>query len=361
MRIFFCKAIKQTTLIPVGLMILACGPGCKKMVTDDQPSAVKKWMVSTVAGTGEASFADGALLSAKFHFPDDVTVAADGTIYVTDGDNQSIRKIFGGQVTTYAGGSFGIVNGPGLSAQFKFPTNIASDASGNVYTTDARDPRIRKISPGAEVSTFAGSAAAGFADGNADTARFRGENSIVADAQGNVYVADAQNNRIRKISVSGKVSTIAGSDSAGFRDGQGEQALFNFPKGIAIDMQGNLFIADGANFRIRKITPSGQVSTIAGGDKQGSTDGDAGIARFEFPNDIVTDREGDLFVLDLSRIRKISPEGMVSTIAGSTDGYVDGDGASAKFYTPYGIGIDSQGNIWVADTNNNRIRKISFE
>jgi sugar lactone lactonase YvrE len=345
----------------VGFIILAIGTSCKKDISEEKMPSEKKWIVTTIAGDGVASFTNGPAASANFHFPDDVAVTADGIMYVTDLQNHCIRKIADGQVSTFAGGGFGIVNGNGLAAKFKFPQGISLDADGNVYTTDVVDSRIRKINPLADVSVYAGDAEQGFADGDADTARFGDEAGIVADAGGNIYIADAQNNRIRKISISGKVTTIAGGDTAGFRDGPGLTARFNFPRGIAIDPQGNLFVADGANYRIRKITPEGIVSTVAGGDRGGSTDGDAGSALFEFPNDIVTDGAGNLYILDMSRIRKISSEGIVSSIAGSTDGFMDGEGVSAKFYTPDGIGIDKKGNIYVADTNNNRIRKISFE
>jgi len=351
----------RTGAVLAGFIILTIGNSCKKETTRNKPVKEKKWIVTTIAGNGTTSFANGPAASAGFHFPDDVAVGTDGTIYVTDIQNHSIRKIANGQVSTFAGGVFGIANGNGEAAEFKFPLHISMDANGNIYTTDVGDARIRKINPGADVSIFAGEEEQGFADGDADTARFGEEAGIAADTDGNIFVADAQNNRIRKISASGKVTTVAGNGIAGFRDGPGTTAQFNFPTGIAIDTQGNLFVADGSNYRIRKITPDGIVSTIAGGDKEGSMDGGAGTALFEYPNDIAIDGAGNLFVLDMSRVRKISADGIVSTIAGSADGYADGEGALAKFYTPDGIGIDQQGNIYVADTNNNRIRKISFE
>jgi sugar lactone lactonase YvrE len=335
---------------------------CKKSHPVDKPVTPpegQKWIVTTIAGDGSPSLANGAALSARFHFPNDLAVTSDGTVYVTDIQNHSIRRIAAGQVATLAGSDLGIVNGNGASAQFRHPFSIALDANANIFTTDVDDPRIRKTTPGGDVSTYAGSAVSGMRDGEADSARFGEETTICTDAQGNIYAADAQNNRIRKISVSGQVTTIAGTGEAGFRNGSATTAQFNFPSGIAIDRQGNLYVADGLNYCIRKITPAGDVSTYAGTNTAGYTDGDAATARFTYAVDVVIDGDGNLYVLDLSRVRKISAEGVVSTIAGSTDGFADGDGATAKFTTPDGIAIDAQGNLYIADTDNNRIRKVS--
>ena len=357
--------MKNSHFTMIGFLILVSGISCKKYdQTYSYPPPAptnEKWIVTTVAGDGTPEFADGSAASAKFHFPNDVLVTNDGTIYVSDGDNSRIRKISGGQVSTFAGSDFGIKNGSGSLAEFEFPTSLAIDGNGNIYVSDVRDPRIRKSNLLADISTYAGIATEGFQDGNADAAKFGEEKNIVSDTEGNLYVADAQNNSIRKISVSGNVTTIAGTATSGFQNGSGGAAKFNFPDGIAIDAQGNLFISDGSNFRIRKITPQGEVSTFAGTGTQGWTDGTVDKAQFQYPGDMVADKQGNLYVIDLSRIRKITPQGVVTTIAGSEDGYADGEGASAKFYTPFGIGIDSQGNIYVADTNNNRIRKISLE
>jgi sugar lactone lactonase YvrE len=148
------------------------------------------------------------------------------------------------------------------------------DQNGNLYTTDVRDSHIRKLNSGAEVFFFAGTGDQGFADGDTDNAKFGEESRVVADERGDVFVADAQNNRIREISVSGTVSTLAGSGVEGFRDGSGKDAQFNFPDGITMDKQGNLYISDGGNYCIRKINSAGQVSVFAGiGGRAGSVDG----------------------------------------------------------------------------------------
>lgn len=357
--------------IPLIVLILIAVAGCKKdkqgynpPEPPTEPPTQKKWIVTTVAGNGTASFVNGPALSATFHFPEDVAVGNDGTIYVSDVLNFCIRKIANGGVSNFAGGSgSGIVNGIGSSAQFKNPYSVTLDANGNLYTSDENDPRIRKISPAREVSVYAGIETPGFLDGNANEARFNSGNSIVADAQGNVYVSDAFNHRIRKVSAAGQVTTIAGTGVAGFNNGNAATAQFNFPGGITIDRQGNLYVVDRGNFRIRKITPTGFVFTVAGSGTPGNADDTANKAQFGFDlQDIAVDTLGNLFVGDGNRIRMISQQGAVSTIAGSIErGFVDGDGPSAKFNFLAGMGIDVQGNLYVADLINNRIRKISFE
>ncbi len=328
---------------------------CKK-ADNKEPAKIKEVMVTTVAGEGSAGFADGSSLLAKFNTPADVVVAVDGSIYVTDANNSRIRKIMGSQVSTFAGnGTSGIINGAGISAQFSYPYTIALDANGNFYISDLNDDRIRKISSGADVATYEikDYDFPGF---------FIAVQGMAADVQGNIFVADTYNQRIRKINVSQEVTTIAGGDNAGFRNGNGTEARFNHPSGIAIDKHGNLYVPDPYNFRIRKITPGGDVSSFAGSGIFGHADGEPADARFTFPVDIVIDSRENLYVADNNRIRKISPQGIVSTVAGSEDqGHKDGDGASAKFFSPWGLGIDAQDNIYVADTYNNRIRKISFK
>lgn len=347
------------------IILTACG-GCKKDGQASnlpvQPPAEKKWVVITVAGDGTAALANGPAAAARFHFPEDVVVTPGGSLYVTDVVNTLVRKIAAGQVSSFAGNGPGIVNGNGAAAKFNSPYSITADAAGNLYISDENDPRIRKITPSADVTTYAGSATEGFADGDADTSKFYPGNSIVADPQGNVYVADARNNRIRKISVSGKVSTIAGSGTGGFKEGDAASAQFGSPGAIALDKNGNLYIADRRNHRIREITTGGDVFTTAGSGTKGDKDGTASEAQFsDDMHDLVVDAEGNIYLEDENRLRKITPQGIVSTIAGSTAGFADGDGLFAKFSYLAGMSIDTQGNLYVADLNNNRIRKISFQ
>lgn len=351
-------------ILPLIILAILCFTnGCQKhAVNPENPSVPKKWKVTTVAGSGTASFINGPASGAAFRFPEDVVVANDGSIIITDVLNGVLRRFTTGEVSTFAGsGDFGIVNGGATQAKFRSPYSLAIDGNGNIYSSDDNDPRIRKITPGGEVSTFAGTEVSGFAEGDASTAQFRAGSYLVTNAAGDLIVSDGINNRIRKVS-GGQVSTIAGSGTVGFKEGNGTEAEFSFPGGIAIDRQGNIYIADRGNHRIRKITPAGSVSTLAGSGTQGYKDGNPNEAQFTLDmRDLVVDPDGNLYLSDLDRIRKITPQGVVSTIAGSDAGFAEGDGADAKFNYPNGMSINSRGDIFIADLNNNRIRKLSLE
>ena len=331
--------------------------GCKKNDSMKEVSRRTKIMVTTVAGDGTPGFQDGPATSARFRMPLDVAVHDDGTIYVADAFNRRIRKISRGHVSTFAGsGKRHTMNGNGASAGFMIPARIAVDSSGNLYTLDANDARVRMITSSANVSTVAGTGKSGFKDGPNISAQFGTSFGLDVDGDGNIYVGDSENRCIRKISA--HVKTIAGSGSAGYADGDSDSAEFAYPSGVVVDKKGNVFVADFS--RVRKISDEGVVSTYAGGDEQGYEDGEASTAKFTMVEDMVMDSQGNIYLTDDNRIRKISAEGMVTTVAGSTAGYADGDAASAKFNGPQGLGIDKQGNIYVADFLNNSIRKISF-
>ena len=211
-----------------------------------------------------------------------------------------------------------------------------------------------------EVSTLAGSTV-GFRDGLGTTAQFNFPSGVALDAGGNVYVADFSNNLIRKITPEGLVSSLAGS-TEGFRDGSGTSAQFNSPIGVAVDAAGNVYVADSFNNRIRKITPEGLVSTLAG-STVGFRDGAGTSAQFSYPIGVEVDAAGNVYVADYGNhlIRKITPEGLVSTLAGSTVGFRDGSGTSAQFNGPTGVAVDAEGNVYVADESNHLIRRIEWK
>ncbi|MBX2923721.1 MAG: IPT/TIG domain-containing protein [Chitinophagaceae bacterium] len=263
-------------------------------------------------------------------------------------------------VNTLAGSTEGYADGAAATTMFDHPFGVAVDASGNVYVTDEYNYRIRKITSSGTVSTLAGSTE-GYADGTGATAKFYYPTGIALDVSGNLYVADLNNDRIRKITSSGTVSTLAGS-AEGYADGMGATAMFYDPWGVATDASGNVYVADINNHLIRKITPTGTVSTLAG-STAGYADGTGATAMFYYPAGVAVDASDNIYVADQgnNRIRKITPSGTVSTLAGSAWGYADGAGAAAKFNSPTSVAVDASGNIYVADHYNHRIRKITQE
>jgi sugar lactone lactonase YvrE len=324
------------------------------------PSAINEaYTVSTIAGSS-VGYNDGQGTSALFYNPAGIALDSSGNLYVADTFNNRIRKISpSGAVSTIAGsGGQGFSDGQGTSAMFTYPWGIAVDSNGNLYVVDTFNHKIRKISPSGSVSTFAGSSS-GYSDGQGTSALFSYPQGIAVDSSGNVYVADSFNHKIRKITSSGSVSTIAGSGQ-GSSDGEGTSAMFNTPQGIAVDSARNLYVVDTYNHRIRKISIFGTVSTIAGSG-YGYSDGQGTSAMFTYPFGIAVDSTGNLFVADRNnyKIRKISPSGNVVTIAGSSGGFSDGQGSSAKFYGPVGIVVNSIGNLYVGDSDNNRVRKLT--
>lgn len=316
-------------------------------------------IVTTLAGS-TSGFADGSGVDAQFHFPQGVATDDSGNVYVSDASNHKIRKITpAGVVSTLAGSTQGYADDTGDAAQFNTPIGVATDATGNMYIGDLFNYSIRKITQAAEVSTLAGSTTIGFADGPGNVAQFSAPWGVATDAAGNVYVADISNDNIRKITPAGVVSTLAGFGQ-GFADGIGAAAKFVQPRGVATDTAGNVYVADTGNCKIRKITPSGEVSTLAG-STAGFADGTGATAQFNQPFGLTTDAAGNVYVADTfnNKIRKITPEGLVSTLAGSSAGFADGTEAMAKFDFPASVATDAAGNVYVADTHNHKIRKIT--
>jgi sugar lactone lactonase YvrE len=320
-------------------------------------------VVTTLAGSGNPGFADGAGAQASFKYPAGIALDESGNIYLADAYNNRIRKITPtGVVKTLAGsGKEGFADGMGIDAVFNGPAGIAIDRDGNIYTAEWKGHRVRKITPAGVVSTLAGSGKAGFADGTGTEASFNTPEGVALDSKGNVYVADSANHKIRKISPSGVVTTLAGSGQKGFVDGAGAEAGFMNPKGVALDSIGNIYVGDMKNNCIRKITPGGVVTTLAGSGKAGSENGRGAEASFNKPFGPTVDGQGNVYVADSGNnlIRKITPSGVVFTLAGSGKaGSEDGYESAASFNTPWGVAVDSFGTVYVSDHNSFKIRKI---
>jgi alpha-tubulin suppressor-like RCC1 family protein/sugar lactone lactonase YvrE len=326
--------------------------------------------VSTLAGQPLSSGAlDGAGNAARFYYPSGVAADNAGNLYLADTDNDTIRKIVvsTGTVTTLAGqaGISGNTDATGSAARFNMPSGVAVDAADNIYVADTLNNTLRKITASGVVSTLAGSpGVSGNVDGTGSAASFQGPQGLAIDIGGNLYVADTNNQTIRKVVVAtGVVTTVAGvAGNPGSADGLGSAARFNNPSGVAVDASGNLYVADTENHTIRQILPSGMATTLAGlAGYSGGADGTGSAARFNSPSDLAVDSSGNVYVADTDNftVRKVIPSsGTVTTLAGlaETSGSADGVGSAVRFFHPAGIAIDSNSNLYVADTDNQTVR-----
>ncbi|HVU26031.1 MAG TPA: hypothetical protein VHE13_18005 [Opitutus sp.] len=348
---------------PTGVAVDVAG---NVYVTDERTirRVTSAGVVTTLAGNANlGGSTDGAGAAALFEEPQGIAVDATGNLYVADTDNSTIRKITSGAVVATIAGEAnqtGSADGTGRAARFDTPYGVAVDGSGNVYVADSANSTIRKITPLGAVTTLAGTAGDfGGADGTGGAAQFIYPSGLAADSAGNVYVADTNNNVIRKITPAGVVTTmagVAGFDTYGSADGKGSAARFHNPQSVAVDGAGNVYVADSGNDTIRKITPAGEVTTLAGqAGTLGGADGTGGTARFNYPRGVAADGAGNIYVADSGNhaIRKITPAGVVTTPAGSTGYYdygsTDGTGSEARFNLPSGVAVDGAGNLFVTD------------
>ncbi|MFI2238649.1 NHL domain-containing protein [Streptomyces chrestomyceticus] len=345
----------------------------KAATTGDEHSARP---ISTVAGTGDAGFQgdNGPAASAQLNRPYGIVVDSTGTLYFSDRNNNRVRRITtDGKVSTVAGNGVSGPKGdggPAASAQLHDPREVAVDGAGVLYIADALNHRVRRVTADGKISTVAGTGTAGFSGdgGPATAAQLDRPYGVSVDRTGILYISDYNNHRIRKITTDGKISTVAGDGTAGSKGdgGPAVSAQLNGPFGVAVDGADNLYIADAANHRVRKVTADGKIGTVAGTGAHGSggDGGPAASAQLSTPSRVVVDSAGTLYISDYNnhRVRKIAADGKISTVAGTGTGGFGGDGApagSAQLKSPLGLAVDCVDALYIVDVANHRLRKVA--
>jgi len=348
-------------------------------IADSENSAVYKvttaGIISAVAGNGNYGYSGdgGAATSAELNAPYGLAFNASGDLYIGDYGNYTVRKVnAAGTISTVAGTGAASSGdgGPAASISLNYPINSAVDAAGNLYIAEDFANRVRKVTPAGIISTVAGAGSSGFSGdgGPATSAQLWSPRALAIDATGNLYIADTANNRIRKVTPAGIISTVAGNGNGSF-SGDGGLAIdagTGYPEGVAVDSSGNLYISDNSDCNVRKVTPAGIISTVAGTGKRGYS-GDGGpatSAQISFPEGIAVDESGNLYIADPlnNRVRKVTPAGIISTVVGNGTAGHSGDGGpatSATIYEPFGVAVDASGNIYVVDEYSLRVRKVT--
>ena len=339
---------------------LALSSGLFSLTPRAQAAQVDGTLAVYAGAIGPGEYNAGTFAQARFHDPRGMARDAQGNVFVADYVNSVVRKLgTDGQVSIVAGQveQRDARNGPALQARFYSPECVAVAADGTLFVSDSGSNTVRRIGRDGNVTTWAGKIdVEGFADGPGSKARFNHPVGLGVNGQGVVYVADAYNSTVRRISPKGEVSTLAGlAGDTGWRDGRGTQARLNTPVGLALDAQGNVFVSEYFNNVIRKITPAGQVSTFAGQPgKGGFADGKAAQALFLHPQTLSFAPDGSLIVADTgnNRVRRIAPDGTVSTLAGNGEGEKVAPGAlPGTLHQPYGVQALADGSVLVTGMN----------
>ena len=303
-----------------------------------------------------------------------MAVAADGSLYISDQLNNRIRQVSPkGVITTFAGtgaADFSGDGGPAAAASLSRPDGVAVGKDGSVYISDQLNSRIRRVSRTGVITTVAGKGEAGFSgdNGPATAAEVSYPNGVAVGDDGSLYIADFGNSRIRKVSPSGVITTVVGGDQSGFSgdNGPATVAKLSYPNDVTLASDGSLYIADQLNDRIRRVSPAGIITTVAGNGERGfgGDGGPATAAALNRPNGVVAGSDGSLYIADEfnDRIRRVSPSGTITTVAGNGERGFGGDGGpgtGAALSRPNGVAVGGDGSLYVADQVNNRIRRVS--
>ena len=306
----------------------------------------------------------GSATAAELFCPLGVVVDTAGNVYIADSYNNRIRKVtIDGVINTVAGnGTLGFTGdgGPATAAELNYPYGVAVDTAGNLYIADSGNNRVRKVTTDGVINTVAGNGTKGYSGdgGFATEAQLRGPNGVAIDTAGNLYIADEGSNRIRKVTTDGVINTVAGNGGYGYSGdgGSAKEANLGIPFGIAVDIAGNLYIADRNNNRVRKVTLDGVINTVAGSGMSGySGDGGAATAaQLYSPSGVAVDTAGNLYIADVNnyRIRKVTAGGVISTVAGNGTSGFSGDGGpatEAKLLFPVGVAVDTADNLFISD------------
>ena len=338
-------------------------------------------VITTVAGNGTYGFSGdgGSATAAQLGNPSSVAVDRAGNLFIADTDNQRIRKVSPDGVINNVAGSgpvgpcieagFSGDGGRATAAELSYPARVVVDGAGNLLIADTGNGRIRNVRPDGVISTVAGTGSgvgANFSGdgGSATAAQLGAPSGVAVDTAGNLFIAG--NNRVRKVNLAGIISTVAGIGTFSGDGGAASSALLNYPTAVAVDRLGNLFLADSGNYRIRKVTPAGIISTVAGNGGYGFS-GDGGLAsdaQLGWPASVAVDGAGNLFIADSNnyRIRKVTPAGIISTVAGNGIQGSGGDGGpatSAQLGWPTSVAVDGSGNLFIADNRSRSIRQVT--
>ena len=358
---------------PMGVAVDGAG---NLYIADENDQRIRKvdaaGVITTAAGTGERGYGGdgGAAVRAQLDSPAGAAADGAGNLYIIDSGNQRIRKVdAAGMISTAAGPGDAGDGGAAVQAQLRYPLGVAADGAGNLYIADSSNHRVRKVDAAGVITTAAGTGERGYGGdgGAAEQAQLDSPAGVAVDGAGNLYIADSGNNRVRRVNAAGVIAAVAGTGERGYGGdgGPAVQARLSSPAGLAADGLGNLYIADSGNYRVRKVDAAGVIATVAGTGESGSiADGGSAIQTpLRSPSGVAVDGAGNLYIADENdyRVRKVDAAGVITTVAGTGERGYAGDGGAAtaaQLDSPSSVAVDEAGNLYIADTYNQRIRKV---